>query len=267
MSVLAEIVAATRDDLLRRREQQPERALCDAATRRLDFDPPMDVAALLRGTADVAVIAEVKRRSPSAGALADIPSAAAAARAYEAGGASMVSVLTEPRWFAGSLADLEDVAASVAIPVLRKDFIVDRYQIVEACAAGADAVLLIVAALSDTELRSLLDEAARWQLSALVEVHDEAEAERAAAAGAQVIGVNARNLVSLDVDTDTFARVAAHVPTTAVRVAESGLRTPADVAAAVRAGAHAVLIGQALVQSPDPTLLIAQMKEAARDAR
>ena len=267
MSVLAEIVATTRDDLHRRQQQQPEQLLRERATSRLQAQAPIDVAARLRGATDVAVIAEIKRRSPSAGMLADIPSAAAAALEYQSGGASMVSVLTEPHWFAGSLADLEDVAAGVEIPALRKDFIVDGYQVIEACAAGADAVLLIVAALSDEQLQSLLAEVAAWQMTALVEVHDEAQARRAAAAGAEVIGVNARNLASLDVDTDTFARVVSHLPAAAVKVAESGLRTPADVAAAVRAGADAVLIGQALVQAADPAATITLMKEAARDAR
>lgn len=267
MSVLADIVDATRGDVLRRATEMPLPHLHQEALARLQLDPPVDVASALRTVADVAVIAEIKRRSPSAGLLAEIADVTTIAREYERGGASMISVLTEPHWFGGSLADLSTVAQAVQVPVLRKDFIIDRYQVAEACAAGADALLLIVAALSDAELTDLLAEAERWHMTALVEVHDEDEARRAAACGATVIGVNARNLASLSVDTDTFARVVGLLPSDAVKVAESGLRDAADVAKVVRAGADAVLIGQALVQSASPAQTIQEMKEAARHAR
>lgn len=265
MSVLAEIVSATRARLT---QQRMELALTDlhaAAENRLRQRPPLNVVAALRSK-DVSIIAEVKRRSPSAGQLSEIAEPSELAVQYEKGGASMVSVLTEPQWFQGSMKDLEDVRREVALPVLRKDFIIDEWQVVQACAAGADAVLLIVAALPDDELHKLLGSVQQWGMTALVEVHDEREAERAAGAGARVIGVNARNLDTLKVDTKIFARVVHALPESAVKVAESGLRSPADVADAVRNGADAVLVGQALVQSDDPAQLIAQMKEAARGA-
>ena len=266
MSVLAQIIERTRSDLDATRLQRPLDQVAEQATWRLNTNPPRDVLSALRA-ADIAVIAEVKRRSPSAGALAGISDPAELARQYVAGGASMISVLTEPHWFAGSLADLVAVRAAVDVPVLRKDFVVDEYQIVEACAAGADAVLLIVAALSDAELSHLLAVARQWQLTALVEVHDRAEAERAARAGAVLVGVNARDLVTLEVNPGTFADVVDALGNDCLRVAESGLRNPADVASVAAAGADCVLIGQALVESDNPTALIARMKEVARDAR
>ena len=265
MSVLAEIVTATRADLQRRVTDASFDAIRNAATQRLAQLPCLNVEQALRGP-DVAVIAEVKRRSPSAGTLAEIPEPAALASTYQAGGADMVSVLTEPTWFHGSLQDLQHVRQAVTVPVLRKDFIVDEYQIVEACAAGADAILLIVAALPGDELPRLLKVVHQWQMSALVEVHDESEAARAADAGARIIGVNARNLDTLQVDPETFARVVHEIPDQAIKVAESGLHSPDDVAKAVHAGADAVLVGQALVQSSNPAGLIKAMKEAAHVA-
>lgn len=207
---------------------------------------PRDAMAALRKTG-IGVIAEVKRASPSKGELADIPDPADLAAAYEAGGARIISVLTEERRFRGSLADLDSVRARVDIPVLRKDFIVGPYQIHEARAHGADVILLIVAALDQTTLVSMRERAESLGMTALVEVHDAGEAERALALGAELIGVNARNLKTLEVDRGVFAEVAAGIPDDRVTVAESGVRGPADAADYAAAGADAVLVGEALV--------------------
>ncbi len=205
------------------------------------------------------VIAEVKRRSPSKGDLAEIPDPAALATEYAAGGAAAVSVLTEERRFGGSLDDLRAVRAAVDVPVLRKDFIVTPYQLVEARAAGADLALLIVAALDSEELTRLHDEARELGLTVLVEVHDEAETERAVELGAELIGVNARNLQTLDVDVDTFGRLAPLVPADRVLVAESGITGPTDVKRFVAEGASVVLVGEALVRDGAPREAVAAM--------
>jgi indole-3-glycerol phosphate synthase len=238
-------------------------ARADAAAREsvLDFAsvkaaakaarPPLDAAAALIETG-IGVIAEVKRASPSKGALADIKDPADLARAYEEGGARIISVLTEERRFHGSLDDLDAVRRSVSIPILRKDFIVGPYQIHEARAHGADMILLIVAALEQDALASLLDRTESLGMTALVEVHTEEEADRALNAGAKVIGVNARNLKTLEVDTDTFGRIAPGLPSEVIRVAESGVRGTADLLAYAGAGADAVLVGEGLVTSGDP---------------
>ena len=202
--------------------------------------------------AAMSVIAEVKRRSPSKGDLADIPDPAALATAYAAGGAAAISVLTEERRFGGSLDDLRAVRAAVETPLLRKDFIVEGYQLLEGRAAGADLALLIVAALADDDLRRLHDQARELGLTVLVEVHDEPETERAVALGAELIGVNARNLKTLEVDDATFAKLAPLVPADRVLVAESGISGPADVARYAADGARAVLVGEALVQGRRP---------------
>jgi indole-3-glycerol phosphate synthase len=198
------------------------------------------------------VIAEVKRRSPSKGDLAEILDPAALAEQYAAGGAAAVSVLTEQRRFAGSLEDLRAVRAAVDVPVLRKDFIVDPYQVLEARAAGSDLVLLIVAALDDDILRRLHDEARELGMCVLVEVHDEPETERAVQLAAELVGVNARDLKTLEVDPDTFGRLAPLVPADVVLVAESGITSPVDVKRFVGEGARAVLVGEALVKDGDP---------------
>lgn len=198
------------------------------------------------------VIAEVKRRSPSKGALADIPDPAELAAAYERGGAAAISVLTEQRRFGGSLDDLRAVRTAVDLPVLRKDFIVETYQLVEARVAGADLALLIVAALDDDTLRRLHDEARDLGLTVLVETHDEDEVERALTIGAELIGVNSRNLKTLEVDPDVFGRLAPQIPDDVVKVAESGITGPADVARFVSEGAGVVLVGEALVRDGDP---------------
>ncbi|MGZ4454422.1 MAG: indole-3-glycerol phosphate synthase TrpC [Nocardioides sp.] len=255
MSVLDDIVAGVRIDLAEREAATP---LADLRAALADVDPPRDPMPHFRA-AGSSVIAEVKRRSPSKGDLADIPDPAVLARAYAAGGAAAISVLTEQRRFGGSLADLRAVRAAVDTPLLRKDFIVTEYQLVEARAAGADLALLIVAALGDDELRHLHDTATDLGLTVLVEVHDEAETERAVALGAELVGVNARNLKTLAVDEGTFGRLAPLVPDDRVKVAESGIFGPADVQRFVGEGARAVLVGEALVKDGDPRGAVAAM--------
>src|SRR5918994_7465836 len=208
MSVLDEIIAGVREDLAQREAATP---LADVRAALADVAAPRDPMPHFRATGS-SVIAEVKRRSPSKGALADIPDPASLAQAYARGGAAAISVLTEERRFGGSLADLRAVRAAVETPVLRKDFIVESYQLVEARAAGADLALLIVAALDDDTLRRLHDEARELGLTVLVEVHDEAETERAVVLGAELIGINARNLRTLAVHPGTFGRLAPLVP-------------------------------------------------------
>ncbi|MEP6856431.1 MAG: indole-3-glycerol phosphate synthase TrpC [Pedococcus sp.] len=213
--------------------------------------PALDAQAALRRPG-LALIAEVKRASPSKGALAEIADPAALAADYEAGGATAVSVLTERRRFGGSLDDLDAVRRAVRIPVLRKDFMVEDYQLFEARAHGADLILLIVAALAQDDLVRMQQLALDLGMTALVEVHDEDETARALDAGATVIGVNARNLKTLAVDHDTFGRLAPLIPDTCVKVAESGVSGPADAARFAGEGADAVLVGEALVRGSAP---------------
>jgi indole-3-glycerol phosphate synthase len=255
MSVLDDIVAGVRVDL---RERESATSLVDLRAALADVDPPRDPMPHFRA-AGSSVIAEVKRRSPSKGPLADIPDPADLARAYAVGGAAAISVLTEQRRFGGSLEDLRAVRAAVDTPILRKDFIVTTYQLVEARAAGADLALLIVAALSDDELRRLYDDARELGLTVLVEVHDEAETERAVDLGTELVGVNARNLKTLEIDGDTFGRLAPLIPDDRVKVAESGIFGPQDVKRFVSEGARAVLVGEALVKDGDPERAVRQM--------
>lgn len=253
--MLNEIIDGVREDMEARRARVSLEDLKDRAARRA---PALDAVARLRAPG-VSVISEVKRSSPSKGALAAIADPAALASDYEAGGAAVVSVLTEQRRFGGSLDDLAAVRSAVDIPVLRKDFVVDAYQVWEARAYGADVVLLIVAALEQDHLVGLLERVRSLGMTALVEVHDEAEVERAVAAGADVIGVNNRNLKTLDVDRGTFARLAPLIPEGRVTVAESGVRGPHDVLEFARAGADAVLVGEALVTGGDPRSAVADL--------
>ncbi|WP_340538732.1 indole-3-glycerol phosphate synthase TrpC [Nocardioides sp. GXZ039] len=255
MSVLDEIVAGVRLDLARREAQLP---LAEVRAALADAPAPRDPMPALRAPGS-SVIAEVKRRSPSKGALADIPDPAALAAEYAAGGAAAISVLTEERRFGGSLADLRAVRDAVDVPLLRKDFIVESYQLVEARAAGADLALLIVAALDDDALRRLHDEARELGLTVLVEVHDEAETQRAIDLGAELVGINARNLKTLAVDNDVFGRLAPQVPDDRVLVAESGIGDPTDVKRFVGEGARAVLVGEALVRDGEPRAAVAAM--------
>ncbi|WP_375384392.1 indole-3-glycerol phosphate synthase TrpC [uncultured Microbacterium sp.] len=209
--------------------------------------PARDVLAALAPSDRVKIIAEVKRASPSRGDLAAIPDPAHQARLYEQGGASAISVLTEGRRFKGSLADLEAVRGSVAVPVLRKDFIATPYQVFEARAAGADLVLLIVAALEQDVLGELHTLTQELGMTALVETHSADEVSRAADIGAKLIGVNARNLSTFELDRDLFGSLAGSIPADAVKIAESAVLAPADVAHYRAAGADVVLVGEALV--------------------
>ena len=248
-SVLDDIVAGVREDLAPRMAAVPEAEL----ERRAAAAPPaLDAEAALRSQPGIAVIAEVKRSSPSKGALADIPDPATLAASYAQGGATVVSVLTEPRRFSGTLDDLAAVRRRVTIPVLRKDFLVTRYQVTEARAWGADVVLLIVASLDQRDLVALREHAEALGMTALVEVHDEDETRRAVDAGAAVIGVNARDLRTLEVDRSVFGRLRRHIPDDVVTIAESGVRDVADVREYAAAGAHGVLVGEALVTGGDP---------------
>jgi indole-3-glycerol phosphate synthase len=219
--------------------------------------PALDLEEALRRPG-MGLIAEVKRASPSAGEIADADPGRQAAR-YEEGGARAISVLTEARHFGGSLADLRLVRAHSALPVLRKDFIVHPAQVLEARANGADAVLLIVAALTDPELAGLLATVADLGMTALVESHNDEEVDRAVRSGAPVIGVNSRDLETLDVDVDRGLRLLGRVPAERVRVFESGVTSREDVARAEEAGANAVLVGEALMRAAEPAARIREL--------
>ncbi|WP_127793541.1 indole-3-glycerol phosphate synthase TrpC [Agromyces sp. LHK192] len=229
------------------RAREALRPFAEVESAALARPTAVDAIAALAPASHVKVIAEIKRSSPSRGSLAEITDPAALARTYELGGASAISVLTEGRRFGGSLDDLEAVRAAVALPVLRKDFISSEYQVFEARAAGADLVLLIVAALDDATLRRLYALIVDLGMTPLVETHSAEELDRAAALGARLIGVNARDLSTFDLDRDLFGRLVDRFPTDAIRVAESAVLSADDVAHYRRAGAHAVLVGEALV--------------------
>jgi indole-3-glycerol phosphate synthase len=259
VSVLDDIISGVKEDLAHRRESVSLEHLQELAAQRPSAKP---AEAALRAGDAVKIIAEVKRSSPSKGALAEIGDPAGLARDYEDGGASWISVLTEQRRFGGSLADLAEVRAVVDIPVLRKDFVVTSYQVWEARAYGADAVLLIAAILDQQALISLVERVHSLGMVALVEVHDAEEVDRAVDAGAHVVGVNSRNLKTLEVDRATFARVAPLIPAGIVRVAESGVRGPHDILEYARAGAHVVLVGETLVVGKDPRRAVADLVAA-----
>ena len=260
VSILDAIVASSRRSALAREARTPRAALPSGPAR----EPGAFRRALEGGrTAGPRVIAECKRRSPSKGVLRREYDPAAIAAGYARAGAAAVSVLTEPAFFDGALAHLEAVRAAVTIPVLRKDFIVTPYQIAEARSAGADAVLLIVAALDDRALRGLLEVCRDEGLDALVEVHDAEELARAARAGAGIIGVNSRNLHTLAVDTSVFEQLAGEMPAGVVRVAESGIRDAAHVARLARAGYDACLIGERFMSEADPARALGEMRSAS----
>jgi indole-3-glycerol phosphate synthase len=252
--LLATIVAATRQAVRDRRRRCPETVLAPRVPAGLGGKARFEAALSAPGGANV--IAECKRRSPSRGIIRRDYRPEAIAASYERNGAAAVSVLTEPTFFDGSLDHLRAVRAAVTVPVLRKDFIVTPYQLLEAAAAGADAVLLIAAALDDAELASLSARAAELGLGVLVEVHDADEMERAGRAGAAVIGVNNRNLRTLTVDVDASRRLVGQMPEGAVGVAESGLRTSADLVRLGAAGYPAFLIGESLMTAPDPGIAL-----------
>ncbi|MEY4280441.1 MAG: hypothetical protein RL313_704 [Actinomycetota bacterium] len=246
MSVLDSIVEGVREDLSARRKSLAyiQEAMTSAA-------PTVDAHELLRADG-VNVIAEVKRSSPSKGALAAISDPASLAAKYEEAGASVISVLTEQRRFGGSLADLDAVRKAVSLPVLRKDFMIDEYQFFEARAHGADVVLLIVAALSKSQLKDFYDLSTELAMAVLVEVHTEDELERALEISPRIIGVNSRNLKTLEVDSAGFQRLLPRIPDSIIRVAESGISSRKEVEFAQEFGADAVLVGEALVRAGDP---------------
>lgn len=258
MSVLDDILVGAAADLRERMEQTSLDELKAQAARQ---HPALDPMPAFRADG-VSVIAEVKRSSPSKGELAVIKDPAGLAADYAAGGAVAISVLTEGRRFGGTLADLRAVRGTVDIPVLRKDFITTSYQLWEARAAGADMALLIVAALEQSALESLIERARSIGLTPLVEVHDEGEVEQAVDAGADLIGVNARNLRTLEVDRGTFERLSPRIPAHVVKVAESGVRGPHDVFEYAKCGAHVVLVGETLVRGDDPRASVADLVAA-----
>ncbi|HET6440125.1 MAG TPA: indole-3-glycerol phosphate synthase TrpC [Anaeromyxobacter sp.] len=255
-SFLEQILARKRTEVDGRRAVLPDEELL---ARLADAPPPRSFASALspRG-GPLRIIAEVKRRSPSAGAIDAGLDAPSMARRYAAAGAAAVSVLTDGPGFGGSLDDLRSVRAAVKVPLLRKDFVLDRYQLLEARAVGADAALLIVAALDPDSLRQLIAGCGSLGLTALVEVHDEAEAEAALAAGARVVGVNNRDLRTFAVDLATSERILPALPADVLAVAESGVRSPADARRLRRAGAANLLVGEALVRAADPARLLAE---------
>jgi len=256
--VLADLTAGAVEDAGARASSRP-RAVVEAEA--LAQRPALDVLSVLAPADRVKIIAEVKRASPSRGDLADIPDPALQARRYEEGGASAISVLTEGRRFKGSLADLEAVKAAVSLPVLRKDFIATEYQVLEARASGADLVLLIVAALEQDVLARLHSLVLELGMTPLVETHSADEVDRAADIGAKLIGVNARDLSTFQLDRDLFGRLADRIPADAVKIAESAVLSPADVAHYRSAGADVVLVGEALVTN-DPVSTLRAFLEA-----
>jgi indole-3-glycerol phosphate synthase len=249
MSVLDEILAHKRRELARARQRVPAEPLAKRAQE--VATPPRGFRDALAHGERPRVIAEIKRRSPSKGEIRPDLDAPACARAYAAGGAAALSVLTDAHYFGGSLELLGQVRAAVALPLLRKDFILESYQIDEARVHGADAVLLIVAALAPAELRALREHAQGLGLAALVEVHDERELETALAAGADLIGINNRDLRSFEVDLGVSERLAGKLPEGCIGVAESGIFTPQDWERLEAAGAHAFLVGESLMREPD----------------
>jgi indole-3-glycerol phosphate synthase len=259
--LLETIVAATKRIVAVREEREPLGRLAERAERR----PPPGArfrSALVRA-GRINVIAECKRRSPSRGILRPAYDPVALARGYVAGGAVALSILTEPTFFDGSLDHLAAVDAAVDVPLLRKDFVVSEYQLYEARAAGADAVLLIVAALEPDVLRALAARAAALGLDALVEVHSRAELDRAVDAGAAIVGVNNRNLRTLDVDLRVSERVMEAMPRGVVAVSESGLRTAGDLVRLRALGYDAFLVGERLMSDPDPGAALAELVRSA----
>jgi indole-3-glycerol phosphate synthase len=254
MGFLTDIVERLRRDL----EEHPLDDL--ALMARVSAMPPAkDLEAALTAAEPPALIAEVKRASPSAGVIAEDVNPSVLARGYQAGGAAAVSVLTEFRHFQGSLADLQAVRSSVSIPVLRKDFLIHPSQVIEARASGADAVLLIVAALTDAQLGALLEAARDVGLATLVETHSDEDLRRAIESGARIIGVNARDLETFDVDVKSALVRIGQVPDDRISVLESGISTRANVDAALAAGASAILVGEALMRADDPARAVRKL--------
>ena len=246
MSVLDELVAGALED---QRTRELTVSLEDVKKATLAAPAPIDATRWLKRADGIPVIAEIKRASPSKGHLSDIPDPAALAREYEKGGASAISVLTEGRKFLGSLDDFDKVRAAVHIPVLRKDFTVDEYQIYEAKVLGADAILLIAAILSEEKIKEFYDLAKSLEIDCLVEVHNEKELKKVVACGCDIIGINNRNLKTFDVDLNTTSKLAPLIPYEAVLVSESGMKDENDMKNVKEQGADAVLIGETFMRS------------------
>jgi len=252
LNVLDQIIQGVREDLAERKKLVE---LNDLVAKISEVNPVIDVLPSLQSS-NLSVIAEVKRSSPSKGALAQISDPAALALSYQTGGATAVSVLTESRKFGGSLADLAAVRSAINIPILRKDFTVDEYQIFEARAYGADIILLIVAALSDLQLSEFFAISKSLGMQVLVETHTLEEVERALSLDPEIIGVNARDLTTLKIDLGAFDKLALAIPEGVVKVAESGISSLSDVISYRNSGAEAILVGEALVKDGDPAQMI-----------
>lgn len=253
--ILEQIVAATRQRLAETKETRP---LAMLESQLAESEPPRNFEGALRAE-EIRVIAEVKRASPSKGWLCPDLTVASLVQSYASGGAAAISVLTEPQFFRGSLEDLLLAYQTVDLPLLRKDFILEPYQIYEARVYGADAVLLIAAILSLSQLRELLEVASGLGMSALVEVHHEGEVEKALAAEARLIGVNNRNLADFTVDIGTTLRLRSLIPASLTVVSESGIKSPADMLLLQTAGVNAVLVGESLVTAQDPAAKIREL--------
>ena len=252
--ILARIVEHKRAELVHdspRRGELERRA--DARTDHRDFLRALTAR-------PPAIIGEIKKASPSKGVLADQFDPASIARTYSSGGAAALSVLTDRQFFQGGLGDLETARAAVSLPVLRKDFTLDEFHVVEAAAHGADAILLIAALLEEKEMRRLRELAAHYRMAALVEVHDDAELESALASGAQIVGVNNRNLHTFEVTLETSLQLAGKIPANVVKVSESGIHSRADVAQLTDAGFHAFLVGEHLMKSADPAAALKELR-------
>lgn len=260
--ILASIVETKRAEIeaLRNRSAQLERAAAEAG-------PLRDFAAALRAGPTVSLIAECKRRSPGAGAIRPGVDPAALTASYQAAGARALSVLTDRDYFGGSLADLAAARAATELPILRKDFTLHPLQVLEARAAGADAVLLIVRILDDASLRELSVLAASLGMAVLVEAHDEAEVNRAVETGARIVGINNRDLATFTTALDTTLRLIERVPADVTVVSESGIRTSADVEVLAAAGADAILVGETLLRAPDPGAEARRLSHVPRGPR
>lgn len=258
MSVLDSIIEGVKLDEANRR--MPTAQL----EERITVAPKVKDALQALSEPKFSIIAEIKRSSPSKGALAEIPEPSALAKIYEESGAAIVSVLTEERRFKGSLADFASVRESISIPMLRKDFMVSDYLVRESRAYGADLVLLIVAALDDAQLRDLYQLASELGMNSLIEIHDEVELERAMAINPKIVGVNSRNLKTLEVDRSAFARLLPRIPDEVIKVAESGISSVRDIEFAFSSGARAALVGEALVKAEHPGRALAELLASAQ---
>jgi indole-3-glycerol phosphate synthase len=252
--ILARIVEHKRAELARDAARRPE--LERRAATRKDF---RDFRAALTASPP-AVIAEIKKASPSKGVFAETFDPAAIARTYASGGAAALSVLTDCQFFQGSLADLETGRAAVTVPVLRKDFTLDEFHVIEAAAHGADAILLIAALLEETDMRRLRELTAQHKMAALVEVHDTSELDAALGSGAEIVGVNNRNLHTFEVTLETSLQLAAKIPSNVVKVSESGIHSHADIMRLADAGFHAFLVGEHLMKAGDPAAALRELR-------